>query len=124
MNVQNINSAPEYINKFINHNFTKLIEIYDQGISENGTGVLSFKCSESENKMDVYFMNESQILVNLQKESSFQVEFVDTDDDFDKKCEKLSQFIYNVQQTTPVDFSLMKNQDPRDIILKEVGVIL
>ena len=69
MNVQNINSAPEYINKFINHNFTKLIEIYDQGISENGTGVLSFKCSESENKMDVYFMNESQILVNLQKES-------------------------------------------------------
>ena len=62
--------------------------------------------------------------LNLQKESSFQVEFVETDDDFDKKCEKLSQFIYNVQQTTPVDFSLMKNQDPRDIILKEVGVIL
>ena len=69
MNVQHISSAPEYISKFINHNFTKLIEIYDQGISENGCGVLSFKCSESENKMDVYFMNESQILLNLQKES-------------------------------------------------------
>jgi uncharacterized protein YaaW (UPF0174 family) len=69
MNVQHISSAPEYISKFINHNFTKLIEIYDQGISENGCGVLSFKCSESENKMDVYFMNEEQILVNLQKES-------------------------------------------------------
>tara|TARA_Y100000389_G_scaffold93991_2_gene90623 strand:+ start:5119 stop:5412 length:294 start_codon:yes stop_codon:yes gene_type:complete len=69
MNVQQISSSPEYITKFINHNFTKLIEIYDQGISENGCGVLSFKCSESENKMDVYFMNEEQILVNLQKES-------------------------------------------------------
>ena len=69
MNVQHISSAPEYISKFINHNFTKLIEIYDQGISENGCGVLSFKCSESEKKMDVYFMNEEQILVNLQKES-------------------------------------------------------
>jgi len=69
MNVQHISSSPEYISKFINHNFTKLIEIYDQGISENGCGVLSFKCSESENKMDVYFMNEEQILVNLQKES-------------------------------------------------------
>ncbi len=30
---------------------------------------LSFKCSETENKMDVYFMNEQQILLNLQKES-------------------------------------------------------
>ena len=45
------------------------LEIYDQGISENSCGVLSFKCSESENKMDVYFMNEEQILLNLQKES-------------------------------------------------------
>ena len=69
MNVQNISSTPQYISNFINHNFTKLIEIYDEGISENGSGVLSFKCSETENKMDVYFMNESQILLNLQKES-------------------------------------------------------
>ncbi len=69
MNVQNISSAPPYISKFINHNFTKLIEIYDEGIKEFGTGVLSFKCSESENKMDVFFMNEEQILMNLQKES-------------------------------------------------------
>lgn len=69
MSIQNINSAPEYISKFINHNFTKLIEIYDEGILENGCGVLLFKCSESENKMDVYFMNESQIVLNLQEES-------------------------------------------------------
>ena len=64
-----ISSAPEYISKFINHNFTKLIEIYDEGINEFNTGVLSFKCSEKENKMDVFFMNEEKILINLQKES-------------------------------------------------------
>ena len=69
MQIQNISSAPEYISKFINHNFTKLIEIYDEGINEFNTGVLSFKCSEKENKMDVFFMNEEQILINLQKES-------------------------------------------------------
>ena len=69
MNIQNISSAPDYISSFINQNFTKLMEIYDEGISENGCGVLSFKCSEIQNKMDVFFMNETQILVNLQKES-------------------------------------------------------
>tara|TARA_B110000046_G_scaffold153207_1_gene162647 strand:+ start:242 stop:538 length:297 start_codon:yes stop_codon:yes gene_type:complete len=69
MNVQNISSAPEYISEFINQNFTKLIEIYDEGIKEFSIGVLSFKCSEEENKMDVFFMNEEQILLNLQKES-------------------------------------------------------
>ena len=69
MNIQNINSAPPYISNFISYNFTKLIEIYDNGINEFGSGVLSFKCSEIENKMDVYFMNEQQILLNLQKES-------------------------------------------------------
>ena len=69
MNIQNISSAPDYISSFINQNFTKLMEIYDEGITENGCGVLSFKCSENQNKMDVYFMNETQILMNLQKES-------------------------------------------------------
>ena len=69
MQIQNISSAPEYISKFINHNFTKLIEIYDEGINEFNTGVLSFKCSEKENKMDVFFMNEELILQMLQKES-------------------------------------------------------
>ena len=69
MNVQNISSAPPYISKFIKHNFTKLIEIYEEGIEEHVTGVLSFKCSEELDKMDVFFLNEEQILLNLQKES-------------------------------------------------------
>ena len=62
--------------------------------------------------------------LNLQKESSFDVEFVEIGDDFNKKCEKLNEFIEQVYKSTPVDFSLIKNHDPRDIILKEVGVIL
>ena len=66
MKIQNISSTPKYISDFINHNFTKLIEIYDNGISENKIGVLYFKCSEKENKMEVYFLNEEQILLNLQ----------------------------------------------------------
>ena len=70
MKIQNISSTPKYISDFINHNFTKLIEIYDNGISENNTGVLYFKCSEKENKMEVYFLNEEQILLNLQKDSA------------------------------------------------------
>ena len=69
MKIQNISSSPEYISKFINHNFHKLLEIYDEGITNFGCGVLSFKCSEKDNKMDVFFMNEEQILTNLQKES-------------------------------------------------------
>ena len=37
MQIQNISSTPKYISDFINHNFTKLIEIYDNGISENNS---------------------------------------------------------------------------------------
>ena len=40
MNIQNINSAPPYISNFISHNFTKLIEIYDNGKNEFGSGVI------------------------------------------------------------------------------------
>ena len=42
MIIQNISSAPEYISKFINLNFTKLIEIYDNGIKKNENGLLFF----------------------------------------------------------------------------------
>ena len=58
MIIQNISSAPEYISKFINLNFTKLIEIYDNGIKENENGLLFFICSQKVNKMDVSFLNE------------------------------------------------------------------
>lgn len=70
MNIQNISSLPPYLSKFINHNLSKLNEIYDSGMKENNNnGLLSFKCSEKDNKMDVFFMNEQQILLNISKES-------------------------------------------------------
>ena len=69
MNVQNISSAPSYISEFINHNFTKLIEIYDNGNINEGPGVLSFKCSQTDNKMDVFYLNEINILTQITKET-------------------------------------------------------
>ena len=69
MSIKNISSAPEYINKFINFNFTKLIEIYDNGIEENDNGVLFFICSEKVNKMDVSFLNEENIYNQIEKKS-------------------------------------------------------
>lgn len=68
-NVKQVSSAPEYIMKFINQNLTKLNEIYDEGLQEFKEGMLGFKCSKKENKMDVFFMNEEMILQMIQKES-------------------------------------------------------
>ena len=69
MNVQNVSSAPPYISNFINNNFTKLIEIYDEGKTNEGDGVLAFKCSQENNKMDVYYLNEYNILSQITKET-------------------------------------------------------
>ena len=69
MNIQNINSAPEYINKFIQGNLEQLNNIYDEGMKSNDFGVLGFQCSEKENKMDVQFMNDDMMLEMIQKDS-------------------------------------------------------
>ena len=69
MNVQNVSSAPPYISNFIKHNFTKLIEIYDNGNMNEGPGVLSFKCSQTDNNMDVFYLNEINILTQITKET-------------------------------------------------------
>lgn len=69
MNIQNIDSTPSYISNFLKNNLDKLKEIHDEGLQEHGDGCLGFKCSENENKMDVFYMNETVILKNLQNES-------------------------------------------------------
>lgn len=69
MNIQNIQSAPPYISNFINTNYTKLVEIYDDGIEKEGKGILCFNCSQEDNKMDVFFLNEENICKELSKES-------------------------------------------------------
>ena len=70
MDIKNTSSAPAYIESFLQNNKAKLDEIYDAGLQENnGIGCLGLKCSEKENKMDVFFMNEELLLQQLQQES-------------------------------------------------------
>jgi len=69
MSIQEVNSAPKYISNFINHNIEQLNKIYEEGIQIYKIGILGFKCSEKNNKMDVQFMNEEHICESLQKES-------------------------------------------------------
>ena len=67
--IQNIDSTPPYINDFLKKNMEQLIQIHDEGKQEHGIGCLGFKCSEEENTMDVFYMNEETMLTMLQKES-------------------------------------------------------
>ena len=67
--VQNVSSAPHYISDFIGQNMDKLLEIYDNGLKENGEGALRMVCSQKENKMDVMFFNEENLHLMITKES-------------------------------------------------------
>ena len=68
--IQNVSSCPEYINTFIQHNLSKLMEIYDEGFSANDKeGCLGFICNQEDNKMDVMFMNKETITGMMQADS-------------------------------------------------------
>ena len=70
--IQNVDSAPDYIMKFIHNNMEQLCKIYDEGMynnSELDKGIMVFQCSEENNKMDVQFMNDEMMCEILQKES-------------------------------------------------------
>ena len=69
MHIQNINSAPDYITKFIAGNMEQLCVIYDEGLVNNPEGILGCKCSEEDNQMAIQFMNEAAILGMITKES-------------------------------------------------------
>jgi len=69
MSIKTIESTPPYIGTFIKTNMKQLLKIHDEGIKENGVGCLGFNCSQAENKMDVFFLNEEMMLKQLQKES-------------------------------------------------------
>ena len=63
MEIKEINTAPpDYILQFIDNHTEQLIEIYNNGYKENGPGCLGLNCSNKENTMDVFFMNETMIL--------------------------------------------------------------
>ena len=70
--IQNVDSAPDYIMKFIHMNMEQLCKIYDEGLNNNpglDKGIMVFQCSQENNKMDVQFMNDEMMCEILQKES-------------------------------------------------------
>ena len=72
MSIQNVDSAPDYIMKFIHVNMEQLCKIYDEGMYNNpqlDKGIMVFQCSQEQNKMDVQFMNDEMMCEILEKES-------------------------------------------------------
>ena len=72
MNVQNIQSPPDYINNFIRNNNEQLLKIYKEGLELNNFGILKMICSESHNKMDVQFSDEDDIVNNILSKDSWE----------------------------------------------------
>lgn len=72
MSIQHIDSAPDYITKFIQGNMEQLCKIYDEGMDNNpelDKGIMLFQCSEENNKMDVQFANDEIMCKIIEKES-------------------------------------------------------
>ena len=69
MNVESISSLPEYIDKFIQFNKDKLIEIYNEGLNIHNSGLLYFKCNKDNNTVDVLFLEPGKIIEMISHES-------------------------------------------------------
>ena len=69
MNIQNISSLPDFIDKFIKFNHDKLIEIYDEGIKIHTEGLLYFQCDKEKNNVDVFFLYREKIIDMISEES-------------------------------------------------------
>ena len=69
MNVQNISSLPDFIDKFIKFNHDKLIEIYDGGIDEYKEGLLYFQCDKEKNNVDVFFLFREKVIEMISEQS-------------------------------------------------------
>jgi len=71
-NIQQIDSAPEYIKNFIHLNSEQLFKIYEEGMTNNSDldkGILCLQCSQENNKMDVQFMNDTMMCEIIEKDS-------------------------------------------------------
>lgn len=69
MNVQNISSLPDFIDKFIKFNQDKLLEIYDENIKIHNTGLLYFQCDKIKNNVDVMFLYVDKIIEMMGEQS-------------------------------------------------------
>ena len=73
MSVQNVSTVPSHIDDFIQGNLEQLNKIYQEGFDSLGDGALSFKCQKSENKMDVKFLCEEEIIHSFTKDNWEQI---------------------------------------------------
>ena len=96
MNVQNISSLPEYINKFIEFNKNKLIEIYNDGLNMHNRGLLYFQCDKDNNTVDVFFLEPGKIIEMFSQESweQMKINFGDKKIFLIKESDRL--FIVNI----------------------------
>lgn len=69
MNVQNLSNLPPYLNQFINTNHEQLNDIYMRAKEDIGPGLLSFKVAESDNRVDVKYMAEEEVLHSMDREA-------------------------------------------------------
>ena len=79
MNIQNINSLPDYIEKFIKFNLDKLTEIYNESIILHKEGLLYFQCDKDNNAVDVFFLYREKIVEMISEESWEQLK-IDAED--------------------------------------------
>jgi len=85
MSIKNIDSAPDYIMKFIHGNMEQLCNIYDEGMFNTPgleKGIMFFQCSQKDNKMDVQFMND-EMMENIMTKNNIQD--IKNNSDKDKK---------------------------------------
>ena len=68
MNIQNVSSMPDYIERFIDFNRDKLLEIYDEGLNREKDGFLYFECKQDENQVNVLFLGPDKIIEMIGKE--------------------------------------------------------
>ena len=71
MEINHVDSMPEYIKTFIQTNGEQLKDIYEAGYfaANENNGCLGMKCSIEKNKMDVFFMNKEQISQYIKKKT-------------------------------------------------------
>ena len=64
MEVNNINSGPDYIHGFVESNIEQLNEIYEKGLNDSGEGILFCKCSIKDNRIEIIYMTKDLFIQN------------------------------------------------------------
>ena len=67
--IQQVSSCPDYINTFIQGNLEALMKIYGEGYEEFKSGCLGLVCNETDNKMDVQYLQPDMITQMLTSDS-------------------------------------------------------